>query len=273
MAGYLRVELSVFDHYISPMDGYGPATYGDRIAGVYDVWPSSRTSAETEQTVGFLRRYAGARALELGIGTGRVALALAQALPDVVVDGIEASARMIDRLRAKSGSDRLRVFRGDFAEVDVPGVYDLIFATSGTFFHLTSVEHQARCLRNSAARLSGAGRLVLELPIPDFDALTAANSLQVRQIGLDFVHLFAARYDPDTRRHVSQHIVLRDGGVDLMPAVMCPVTADEIDLMAADAGLALEERAGGWVGEPFDPVGYRYVSVYRSTRRRSEVSA
>jgi SAM-dependent methyltransferase len=128
------------------MPDYGPATYGDRIAGIYDKYVAPAVSVATDAAVDFLAKLAGSgKALELGIGTGRVALPLAER--GVAVEGIDASQAMLDRLRAKPGGARIPVAIGDFASVAVEGQFDLIYVVFNTFFALLEQEQQVECFR------------------------------------------------------------------------------------------------------------------------------
>src|SRR6266850_3696421 len=130
---------------------YGPETYGDRVADVYDEWYKLPHDLETEAA--FLAELAaGGRVLELGIGTGRIALPLAAR--GLEVHGIDTSAEMVKQLRAKPGGDAIRVTIGDMADVAVEGTFALVFVTFNTFFMLTSQEDQVRCFRNVAAHLA-----------------------------------------------------------------------------------------------------------------------
>ncbi|MGQ0669832.1 MAG: class I SAM-dependent DNA methyltransferase [Actinomycetota bacterium] len=139
------------------MDEYGPGTYGDRIADVYDEWP--RYPHHEEAAAEFLASVAGAGpVLELGIGTGRIALPLAA--KGVEVHGIDASKAMVSKLRAKPGGADIPVTMGDFADVDVDGRFSLIFVAFNTFFGLLTQEDQVRCFRNVAAHLTDEGVFV-----------------------------------------------------------------------------------------------------------------
>ena len=126
---------------------YDPATYGERIADVYDDWP--RLPATGERAVEFLAAAAGrGPILELGIGTGRLALPLANR--GFAVHGIDASPAMVARLRAKPGGDRIPVTLGNFAEMAVSGRFSLVFVAFNTFFGLQSQEDQVRCFNGVA---------------------------------------------------------------------------------------------------------------------------
>ena len=167
------------------MDTYDISTYGERIAEIYDELHTSYDAA----AVSTLTQLAGnGRVLELGIGTGRIALPLAKA--GLEVHGIDASAAMISKLRAKPGGDSIAVTLGDFADVKVDGEFSLIFVVFNTFFVLRSQEEQVRCFRNVAKRLGKDGVFLLEAFVPDmtrFDREQNVSATQgherIRQVG------------------------------------------------------------------------------------------
>src|SRR6185312_16277880 len=137
------------------MEEYGPATYGDRIADVYDAF-HSETGLDTEAAVDVLAELAGdGPVLELAIGTGRIAIPLAAR--GIEVHGIDASEQMVAKLREKPGGDRIPVTIGDFADVGVEGRYSLIFVVFNTLFGLQSQDAQLRCFTNAAEHLTDEG--------------------------------------------------------------------------------------------------------------------
>jgi SAM-dependent methyltransferase len=240
-------------------DGYDQSTYGERIADVYDRWAG--VPADTEQTVAFLAaRAGGGPVLELGVGTGRVALPLAARGLDV--HGIDASPAMVARLRAKPGGAALPVHQGDFADVGVRGRYALVFVVFNTFFALLTQDDQIRCLTNVAARLRPGGRFVLEAFVPDLARFDRGQRVSVTDIGADSVRLDVSRHDPVSQRVSSQHLVLDEGGARLYPVQLRYAWPSELDLMARLAGLELLERWGGWQGEPFTAASALHVSVW-----------
>ena len=186
------------------MDDYGPETYGERVADVYDEWYAPpNTQAECD----FLAELAaGGRALELGIGTGRVAIPLAAR--GIEVHGIDASPAMVAQLRAKPGGSDIPVVVGDMADVPVDGKFGLVFIVFNTFFMLTSQAEQIRCLRNVAAHLAPDGRFVLHAFVPDPSRIERGQDLSVREAGLD---QRASRRDrlrlagPAARHHPGAH--------------------------------------------------------------------
>jgi SAM-dependent methyltransferase len=177
---------------------YDPTTYGDRIADVYDEWFA--VPSDTEDTVGFLSDLAGSGpVLELGIGTGRVALPLAQRGHEV--RGVDASEAMVEKLRAKTGGEHIPVTIGDFAELDIEEEFSLVYVVFNTFFALLSQEEQVRCFENVARRLRDeGGAFVIEVFVPDMTRWDRNQWIEARHVGNDNVVLDAARHDPAEQR-------------------------------------------------------------------------
>ncbi len=238
------------------MDGFGPATYGDRIADLYDEWHEG--IGDTDQTVEFLAALAdGGPVLELGVGTGRVALPLAARGIEVV--GIEGSEAMAAKLKEKEGGEAVRVFVGDFADTAVEGTFRVIFAAFNTFL-LPTQEAQARCFENGARHLDPGGAVVVDALVPHQGA--QGDGVKVLGMGLDHVLLLASRYDPTSQQQEMQYILIREEGVRLVPMLTRLSSPSELDFMARVAGLRVRERWGGWRREPFVRSSMRHVSVY-----------
>jgi SAM-dependent methyltransferase len=241
------------------MQDYGPETYGDRIAPLYDSLYEEELG--TDAAVDGLARLAGpGPVLELAIGTGRLAIPLAQRAVDV--RGIDASEAMVARMRAKPGGADIPVAMGDFAEVGVEGSFSLIYVAFNTIFALLTQEDQLRCFRNVAARLADGGRFVVEAFVPDLGRFDRGQRVGVSAVRLDRVDLEVSRHDPLNQRVDSQHIFVTDGGTQLAPVSLRYAFPSELDLMARLAGLELKERWGGWSGEPFTNTSTDHVSVY-----------
>ena len=239
--------------------GYGSATYGDRIARVYDLLYGG--ALDTTGTVERLAELAGGGpVLELGVGTGRVACPLAER--GLAVNSIDASEAMVAQLRARPGGDRVAVTIGDFADVDVPGSFPLVFAIFTTFFALLTQDEQVRCFENVARRLSAGGVFLIEAFVPDLTRFVRGQNVSATRVELDGVMLDATKVDPVAQRVDSQHIVIAEEGVRLFPVRIRYAWPSELDLMARLAGLRLRERRGGWQGEPFTAASARHVSVY-----------
>lgn len=244
------------------MRDFDPATYGDRMAGVYDDWFGAPKDAEV--AAAFLAGLAGSRpALELGIGTGRVALPLSQ--KGIEVHGIDASGVMVERLREKPGGTDIPVTVGDFAGVDVEGRFSLVYVVFNTLFALTKQEDQVRCFENVAGRLEEGGAFVVEAFVPDFARLLTGQVTQTKRVEVDRVFLEMTRYDTVAQRAYSQNIVMGESGTKLYPVEIRYAWPSELDLMAHLAGLRLRERWGGWNREPFTAASGSHVSVYERT--------
>jgi SAM-dependent methyltransferase len=212
-----------------------PAFYGDCWAEVYDelhAW------LEPTAAVEFLARLAGSgRVLELGIGTGRVALPLSQR--GIAVEGLDASQAMVNRLRAKPGGQAIPVTIGDMAQVPVAGQFQLVYLVFNSLFALLSQARQIRCFRNVARALEPGGVFVIECFVPG-----------------------QARSDQD-QRVTTQIVTLDEHGVHLRPVTLLHAWPGELDLMAAHAGLQLSERYADWTRRPFGPESDGHVSVYQ----------
>jgi SAM-dependent methyltransferase len=242
------------------VDSFDSATYGDRIAAIYDS--SAGLPTDTDEAVEFLAGLAAAGpVLELGIGTGRIALPLLER--GLEVHGIDASERMVERLRAKPGGERVTVTIGDFAEVAVEGTFHLVFVVFNTFFGLLDQEAQVRCFQSAAAPLAPGGAFVIEAFVPDPTRFSGGQHLGTREVTADSLRLDASTHDPVAQRVRTQHVFLDERGIRLYPVQIRYAWPSELDLMARLAGLTLAERWSGWRREPFTPAAGRHVSVYR----------
>jgi SAM-dependent methyltransferase len=242
-----------------PMEQYGPETYGERVADVYDEWYSLPDAAAECALLTELAD--GGRVLELGIGTGRVALPLAANGVDVC--GIDASPAMIARLRAKPGGDAIPVTIGDMADVDVDGSFALVFVVFNTFFALLSQAAQMRCFENVAAHLQPGGRFLIRAFVPDMSRVERGEHLSVREAGLDRVRLDCTTYDSVHQRLDSTQVQITESGIRLVHTKLRFAFPPELDLMARLAGLELESRWSSFAREPFTGDSAFAVSVYR----------
>jgi SAM-dependent methyltransferase len=243
------------------MAEYAPDTYGNCAALFYDAWVATRVDSTTQPAVAFLAELAGdGAALELGVGTGRVALPLATR--GARVHGIDSSEAMVAQLRAKPGGAEIQVAFGDFADVAVDGTFRLIYVVFNTFFALLSQDDQLRCFRNVAAHLEPGGRFVIEAFVPDPTLYDRNQRLSTTRIEVDRVQLDAAHYDPVEQKVTSQHILIGKEGIVLLPVQLRFAWPSELDLMARLAGLKLEARFGGWQGEAFTAASASHISVY-----------
>ncbi|MBN1933487.1 MAG: class I SAM-dependent methyltransferase [Anaerolineae bacterium] len=241
------------------MKDYKPAmSFDEDVARLYlDFQRGDEIAA-----VAFLEQLAGrGPALELGIGTGRIALPLAAR--GLRVDGVELSPAMVEQLRARPGGDRLAVTVGDLADVPVPGSYRLIYVIFNTLFNLLTQDEQVRCFENVAAHLADDGVFVIEAYVPTFlyrlrnDQYVDAESIQVDEVRLDLL-----RHDAVTQVIEESHVSLTREGIRLNPVVQRYAWPSELDLMARLAGLRLKTRWAGWTREPFTSGSDAHVSVY-----------
>jgi SAM-dependent methyltransferase len=240
------------------MTEYAASTYGERIAEVYDSW---YTGQDTEGAVEFLFGLArGGDALELGIGTGRVALPLAAR--GVRVHGIDASPAMIGKMQTKPGGEKIPVTLGDFADVPVQGLFDLIYVVFSTFFALLTQETQVKCFQSCAGHLKDSGVFVLENFVPDVTRFDRGQRTDTISISADMARIDATIHDAVNQRCYVQHVLIGEKGVRLYPVQLRYVWPSELDLMARLAGLQLLNRYGGWKNEPFSSASVGHVSVY-----------
>lgn len=248
------------------MEGYDAATYGDRFADVYDDWYDDPPA--TDATVAGLVARAGAvtpdgrtpAVLELGVGTGRLALPLAAA--GLAVTGVDASSAMLDRLAAKPGGASVTTVVGDMVGPLPDGPFDLAVVARNTFFNLTTEAAQRACLAEVARVLAPGGRLVLEAFVPtDDDGPT--SSVEVRRITADRVLLFVDRHDPDAGEAWSSFVDISPDGIRLRPCHVRYLRPADLDALAEGCGLVLDERVEDWSGAPFDDGSAHHVSSYR----------
>ena len=246
-------------------EGYDAAAYGERIADVYDELPTHPRDADAAAE--FLADLAGpGPALELAIGTGRLALPLADR--GVAVSGIDASEAMVAKLRAKPGGDRIPVAIGDFADVPVDGHFALICVVYTTFFALPDRDAQRRCFERVADHLAPRGRFVIEAFVPDPSRFERGQHVEVRHVGDDSVLLSVSRHDAASQRVESLLVRLGNDSVRTWPVHLRYSYPSELDLMAEAAGLRLEHRWGGWEHEPFTGDSVKHVSVYAAAGPR-----
>ncbi|HEY5078092.1 MAG TPA: class I SAM-dependent methyltransferase [Acidimicrobiia bacterium] len=242
------------------MDHFGPETYGERVADVYDDWYKPVDTAAEVALLAELAR--GGRALELGIGTGRIAVPLAA--HGVEVHGIDASPAMVERMRAKPGGDAITVTIGDMADVPVDGRFALVFVVFNTFFQLYSQETQLRCFANVARHLDPGGRFVIHAFVPDTSRVEAGEHLAVKEASLDRVRLDASVFDAQEQRLDTTQVRITEDGIRLVHAKLRFAWPPELDLMARLAGLTLEDRWATFDKQPFTGVSAFHVSVYRA---------
>jgi SAM-dependent methyltransferase len=241
------------------MPEYDSSTYGERIADVYDEIASSATSAE--DAVEFLASVAGQRRiLELGVGTGRVAIPLASR--GLRVSGIEASVRMIEKMRAKPGGDAITVEIGDFADVKIGGKFSLVYVIFNTLFMLQTQEEQVRCFSRVARHLSNDGVFVIEAFVPDQGLFDRGQRVSVSSIEIDRVKLDTSIHDRANQTTRAAHLLISKNGIDVYPLKIRYAFPAELDLMARLAGMRLQARWAGWNRERFSADSGLHVSIY-----------
>ncbi|MGZ4478083.1 MAG: class I SAM-dependent DNA methyltransferase [Nocardioidaceae bacterium] len=212
-------------------------------------------------TVDLLAALAGAgRALEFAIGTGRVAVPLAER--GIPVTGIELSAPMIDRLRAKADEDTIPVVVGDMATVSAPGEYSLVYLVFNTISNLLTQAEQVACFHNAARHLVPGGRFVIELWVPELRMLPPGQQATVGHTEPGYILLDT--YDVLNQHVVSHHFRFGDGKqAQLFRSPHRYIWPAELDLMAQLAGFGLEARHADWEGTAFTAESRSHVSVYR----------
>ncbi len=234
--------------------------FGERIAEAYD-----RSSADlfepaaVDPVVDLLAGLAGnGAALELGIGTGRIALPLAQR--GVRVHGIDLSTAMVARLKAKPGGGDIGVTIGDFATTTVGETFSVAYLVFNTIMNLTTQDEQVACFRNVAAHLEPGGYFVVEVMVPDLQRLPPGETY--RPFTVTATRLGFDEYDVVAQGLVSHHYRVVDGVLDVVSVPFRYVWPAELDLMARLAGMRLRDRSAGWKGEPFTSESTSHVSVW-----------
>lgn len=235
--------------------------FGERIAETYEAkWPELSDPAVIDPAVSFLADVAGSgAALELGIGTGRIALPLSWR--GVRVHGIDLSRAMVARLRAEPSAEGIAVAIGDFATTRVDGVFTLAYLVRNTITNLTTQEEQVACFRNAAAHLEPGGCFVIENYIPHLQRLPPGETTRV--FTATPVHLGFEQYDIAAQIAVSHHYWLIDGQLETLSSPHRYLWPSELDLMAKIAGMTLCERWSGWKREPFTSDSTMHISVWR----------
>lgn len=239
------------------MESYSADTYGDRIAAVYDdLYPGY-----DENAIHTLAQLAErGRALEFGIGTGRIALPL-QAM-GVEVHGIDASSAMVARLKTKPGGERISVTAGDFTSVDLREKFSLVYVVFNTIFSPPTQEDQIRCFENAARHLAPGGVFVVEAFVPDLKRFTDGQSLRVIEMDNNLLQIDASQVDIPRQMITAQHVHLSQKGIQIFPVQLRYIWPAEMDLMARLAGLRLRSRWGGWEQSAFTAASQRHISLY-----------
>jgi len=240
-------------------DGY----FDERVAARYDESDEVMVDAgDVDPLVDFLVEIAGGgRALEFGVGTGRIALPLAQR--GVPVHGIDLSRAMVARLRAKPDGGDIGVTIGDFSTTTVDGPFSLAYLVFNTIMNLTTQAAQVACFRNAAAHLEPRGCFVIEVGVPQLQRLPPGETIHAFHVsetrwGFD-------EYDVATQGMTSHQLEFVDGRVERVSVPFRYAWPSELDLMAQLAGMTLRERWGGWKREPFTSDSDKHVSVWEKS--------
>jgi SAM-dependent methyltransferase len=243
------------------MEGYGERTYGERWAPYYDD-----TFSDVEDSViDLLARHAGdpPRALELAIGSGRIAIPLSER--GVEVSGVDISEEMVALMRAKPGGEAIPVTMGSFGEVPVEGEFPLIYLAFNTIFALLSQESQVECFENVASHLQPGGRFVIDCFVPNVKRFDSYNTrLAVSSITSVDEHTYEMTVHEPVSQHLNTHVVKRtpDGETVVLPVEIRYAWPAELDLMARIAGLHLENRFGWYDLRRFTDQSTSHMSIY-----------
>ena len=234
--------------------------FGEAVAARYDASLAEMFDpAAVEPVVEFIARLAGVgQALELGVGTGRIALPLAQR--GVRVHGIDLSSAMVEMLRKKQGAEGIGVTIGDFATTRVEGAFSVAYLVFNTIMNLTTQDEQVACFQNVAAHLEPGGCFVIEVVLPELQRLPHGET--VRPFTVTPTRLGFDEYDIASQGLISHHYRIDDDKPEVWSIPFRYVWPAELDLMARIAGMTLRERWSGWQGEPFTSDSTRLVAVW-----------
>lgn len=239
------------------MSDYADETYGELIADVYDDWYRE----VDPQMLEMLARLAGGGcALELGIGTGRVAIPLAAR--GMKMYGIDSSPAMLEKLRAKAGSEGIQLHQGSFVNIPFDEKFDLIFVVFSTFYGLLTQDEQIQCFKSVADHLNSKGLFAIEAFVPDLTRYQGGQSVRVVQLENQQSRLVASLLDPVNQIITSQFIVLDKSRTDIKPVRIRYVWPSELDLMAHLAGLKLVYHWDDWGQSPFSSNSGKHIAVY-----------
>jgi SAM-dependent methyltransferase len=242
--------------------------FGERVAERYDESAADMfLPSVVDPAVEFLADLVGrGAALELGIGTGRIALPLAQR--GIRVHGIDLSEAMVARLRVKPGSEQIGVTIGDFATTTVEGRFSIAYLVFNTIMNLTTQDEQVACFQNVAAHLEPGGCFVIEVGVPGLQRLPPGET--VRAFNVSATRLGFDEYDVASQGLISHHYSVVDDELEVVSMPFRYVWPSELDLMARLAGMSLRERWSGWKREPFTSDSTKHVSVWEKAAAPSD---
>jgi SAM-dependent methyltransferase len=237
--------------------------FGEDVAEHFDRrYAHLENGAIVDPMVDFIAGFAdGGAALELGVGTGRIALPLAAR--GIQVHGIDLSEAMISRLRAKPGGDKISVTVGDIAPTSVQGVFSVAYIVANTIMNLTTQDEQVACFEKVAGHLDTHGYFVMEVLVPRLQWLPPGETYQ--PFAVTESHLGFDEFDVVRQRVISHHYWIDGDHVEVHSPPFRYVWPSELDLMARIAGMTLRERWSSWNREPFDADSDKHVSVWQKS--------
>ncbi len=250
---------------------FEPSTYGHSFADVYDSWYPD--NPDTAATVEFLLALAPASssaderplAIELGVGTGRLALPLVRR--GLRVRGLDSSPEMLAQLQDKPEGNLVEVLMGDMAATPLgePGEADLVFVAFNTLFNVTTADAQQACFHHVASVLKPGAPFLVEAFVPPSPDLLPSTGLSTRTVGFDCVVLTSTETNRESQTITGQHIEITEAGTRLRPWRLRYCSVAELDAMATKAGLELDGRVSDWNASPFDQHSTAHVSTYRKS--------
>lgn len=237
-------------------DGY----FDERIAETYDQNHGGNDPALIRQTVDCLIDLSdGGEILEFAVGTGRIAIPLAER--SALVKGIELSSAMVEKLRAKETSAPIEVVIGDMTSVRVAGNFSLVFLVFNTIDNLTTQQAQVACFKNAAVHLASGGRFLVETQVPPIQKMAFGETMLA--FASDPRHFGVDVFDLATQTYRSNHVWMDDDRHTHVSIPFRYAWPSELDLMAEIAGMKLEFRWSDWDRSPFDHLSGKHVSVWR----------
>jgi SAM-dependent methyltransferase len=239
------------------MMNYDDSTYGEQIAEIYDEFYPDYDPASIELLADLA---GGGPVLELGIGTGRIAMPLHE--KGVEVQGIDASEAMISKLRSKPDCSDIEVLVGSFAEFKLDKCFKLVYVVFNTFFNLLSQDDQVRCFKSVREHLSNDGVFLMEAFVPNPCRFVDHQTVRAIDLAEERVRLEVSQLDPIAQQVTSQHTLISKDGVSFHPVRLRYAWPSELDLMAQIAGLSLRHRWGSWSKVEFGKHSQTHISVY-----------
>jgi len=239
------------------MEEYNNDTFGEFIAEKYDTWFSGADPNMIECLFEYTK---GGKALELGIGTGRVAIPLRD--KGLKINGIDSSPSMVSKMHQKTKGEKIPVKIQSFAKFDTDVKYDLIFVVFNTFFGLLKQSEQISCFQSVAAALKQDGRFVIEAFVPDLGRFDRGQSTRTSDITSNSIRLESSQHDLETQTVISQIVNISSKGIELFPIKIRYAWPSEIDLMAQLSGLKLLSRWSDWKKSVFSSRSEHHISTY-----------